>query len=185
MKREHSAFYDHRKNALVGLPESWGTWRRPIVITDSSEGTTSEPISAITEDISIGTMSIYSLYHDSSTTGRSPLLSAFIQGIYSPAPNTAELPREQGDQISSISSASGHLSKASMLAHPGTINSHVESEEATKSDWSNSNEPNDSQFLTVPRRPDMIKSIQLTPRHLLPRRSARPLPPTPEVRKYA
>jgi hypothetical protein len=37
----------------------------------------------------------------------------------------------------------------------------------------------------VPRRPDMIKSIQLTPRHLLPRRSARPLPPTPEVRKYA
>jgi hypothetical protein len=186
IKREHSAFYDHRNNVLVGLPESWGTWRRPIVITESLEGVSLEPVSAITEDVSIGTMSLYSLYHDeSSPTETSPLLSAVIQVPYLLGPTSSERTQEQASPP--LNEMTEHLSKVSVLAHPGTTNSHVESEEAAKSDWANSNEPNDSQLLIVPPRwgSNMTNSFQLTPRHLLPRRSARPLPPTPEVPKYA
>jgi hypothetical protein len=168
---------------LVGLPESWGTWRRPIVVTESLEGVLLEPVSAITEDVSIGTMSIYSLYYESSTSERSPLLSTFIQAPYSPWLTSPEGTQEHPSPP--LRETTEYLSKVSVLAHPGTTNPRVVSEEAAKSDWAKSNEPNDSQLLIVPPRWGSNQSIKLIPRHLLPRRSARPLPPTPEVRKYA
>jgi hypothetical protein len=170
----------------VGLPESWGTWRRPIVITESLEGFSLEPVSAITEDVSIGTTSTYSLYHyESSATETSPLLSAVIQVPYSLGPISSEGTQEQA--TSPLNEMMERLSKASVLAHLGTTNLHVEPEEGAESDWANSNEPNDSQLLTVAPRwgSYMTSSFQLTPRHLLPRRSTRPLPPTSEVPNYA
>ena len=186
MKTEYSALYDHRKNILVGLPEHWGTWRRPMVTEEEPEGAP-EPSSAITEGISIGTLSIYSLYHESSLAARSPLRSPFIPGLGSPTLKTSGYSREEGQEHVKMprSPSLRLLSKASTLVQPGAtiprIYHSMNSPEAgSNSDLMASNESSESQVLVVPPRwkPSLAaKSIQLTPRHLLPRRSTHPLPP--------
>lgn len=164
VKKSYTGFYDHRANALMGLPETWGTWRRPVVVAQSPVRIIGEPLSTITEDISIGTISLYSLYCDSTASESSPLLSALSQANRG----------EKNDQKSQPGSPSP-LSKSPLLIHSAMSEHYSESVEE---------DGNGSQLVTM--HPAWRQSlyittrIKLVPGHLLPRRSNRPVSSTSE-----
>lgn len=177
VKKVYSAFYDQRKNVLEGLPEGWGTWRRPIVVVESFSPVSpsyvrrmAEPLSAITEDISIGTLSIYSLYAGSPSSEKSPLLSALVQA--SAVGEALEYYTDHKPDLSCVPSAKKSLSASTdtgsfLTAQMGESSESEEDLEETE----------DCQFLTVSplwRQSLYITTrIKLMPTDLLPRRSSR------------
>lgn len=169
VKKTYTGFYDHRANTLVGLPENWGTWRRPVVVAQTPIRIIGEPLSTITEDISIGTISLYSLYCDSTASETSPLLSALAQANGGAKENQKSQP---GSPLP--------LSKSPLLIHSAMSESYAESVEG---------DGNGSQLVTI--HPSWRQSlyittrIKLVPGHLLPRRSSRPVSSTPEDIVYA
>jgi len=173
LKRNYSAFYDRTANILVGLPDGWGTWRRPVAYGESSETIAVEPSSAISEAISIGTLSFYSLYRDSGSE-RSPLLSSYARAIFSPVLNEQEMV----ERSPVVTSAPDQLSGVSLLANAGTASSHMDH----PTGWPNADaiSPGGSQSLTVPDSWQIHafkNKIQLMPEQLLPRRPSRQVAP--------